>query len=68
MPANKAGYLWNSALHSLIDKIGKTITQKEIAFEVFLDIEGAFDSIYTKSIVIPFEDHSIPLLSPLQFN
>lgn len=48
--AYQSGKSTISALHSLVNKIEKTLQAKEIALVAFLDIEGAFDNASYSSI------------------
>lgn len=48
--AYQSGKSCDSALHSLVEKVERTLESKEIALGAFLDVEGAFDNTPTRTI------------------
>jgi len=48
--AYQAGRSTETALHSLVTKIERTLERQEYALGVFLDIEGAFDNASVQSL------------------
>jgi len=48
--AYQAGKSTETALHSLVTRIERTVERQEYALGVFLDIEGAFDNVSVQSL------------------
>ena len=57
----RAGKSTESALHQLVTKIERTIVEGQYALGIFLDIEGAFDNVFFKSITEALTKLQLPL-------
>ena len=48
-----------SALHSVVNKVEYSLTNKMSTLGIFIDIEGAFDKVSTESIVMALNAHGV---------